>query len=45
MKIESRLGGKDIEAWQPVESPSAEGLSTGSRNMKSVKRLTMNPEP
>ena len=23
MKIEPRPGGKDIEAWQPVESPSA----------------------
>ena len=24
MKIESRLGGKDIEAWQPVESLKVE---------------------
>ncbi len=36
MKIESRPGGKDIEAWQPVESPSA--LSSGPKGLK-VERL------
>jgi len=36
MKIESRPSGKDIEAWQPVESPSA--LSSGPKGLQ-VERL------
>ncbi|MBW1863571.1 MAG: hypothetical protein JRJ02_14560 [Deltaproteobacteria bacterium] len=40
MKIESRPGVKDIEAWQPVESPSA--VSSGPKGLQ-VERLSGEP--
>ena len=42
MKIESRPGGKDIEAWQPVESLKVERLAR--ELTRKVYRLTKKPE-